>query len=196
MNISPIILAAGASRRMGQPKQLLSLKGEPVVVHCVKTVLESGLENVMVVTGHYGEQVEKALAGITIKIVFNNEPETGMIGSIKLAVSTLGPEFDAVLIFPCDHVMVRPVTLKALINYSTGKAPFIVRPCYQGRTGHPILVHKDFFPQILKSSTLREVVWSNVDMVHDIYVDDVGVITDIDTWDDYLKVKAWFEGSK
>ncbi len=193
-NISAIILAAGASKRIGRPKQLLSVGGKPAIVHCVHKVLAAGIEDVLVVLGHHATAIRRVLADYPVKFVSNHDLSTGMIGSVQYGISALDKSTQAALICPCDYVVIKAGTITALIRcFKQLEYPAIVRPSYKGVKGHPVIFHRKFFHQIQASSMLRDVVRTNLEMVYDMDVDDEGVIMDMDTWDAYLKIKALHE---
>jgi len=193
INIAAIILAAGASKRMGMPKQLLPFGGKPAIACCVEKILESGIQNLIVVLGHHAEHVQKALNKYPVKLVRNHHLEQGMIGSVQCGISTLDTPMEAVLILPCDY-MIRACTIKSLVKrFQKIGSACIVRPTYKGIKGHPVLFHRRYFQQIQRASMLREVVRNNIEMVYDVNVEDEGITIDMDTWDDYIKMNLLYQ---
>ncbi|MCX7781519.1 MAG: NTP transferase domain-containing protein, partial [Negativicutes bacterium] len=89
---SAVILAAGASRRMGTPKQLLPVGGRPMVRRVAEAVCRSQVAEVIAVTGAYAEEVGKALKGLPVKIAFNPAWAEGQSGSVATGVKALSGE--------------------------------------------------------------------------------------------------------
>lgn len=104
-----VVLAGGASTRMGAPKQLLELAGEALVVRAARLALESSAQQAVVVTGAYRREVEaalaalKAAAGPRLALIHNPAWETGQASSIRAAVAGLGDACQAALFFPVDQ---------------------------------------------------------------------------------------------
>jgi molybdenum cofactor cytidylyltransferase len=89
--VAGIILAAGGSKRYGQPKQLLNWRGEPFVRAVAKTALEAGLTPVIVVTGAYADKIEAAVRDLTVLIAHNQDWQSGQASSIKEGIGSLSP---------------------------------------------------------------------------------------------------------
>lgn len=106
--IHAVLLAAGESRRMGGPnKLLLRVGGEPLVRRTARTLLSSGLDGVTAVTGHDGEAVAAALAGLPLTIVPNPDYAAGQMTSVRAGMLAL-PATDAVLVCPADMPALTP----------------------------------------------------------------------------------------
>ena len=115
-----IVLAAGESRRMGQPKQLLRWRGEPLVTRAARSALESGAPETIVITGAVSEQVEAALeplrreAGVRLRTVFNPAWQDGQAGSVRAAVKALPVACEAALFLPVDQPRLPAALLRRL----------------------------------------------------------------------------------
>ncbi len=115
-----VVLAAGESRRMGQPKQLLRWQGEPLVTRAARIALDSGASETIVVTGAVAEQVEAALAPLRaagrgrLRVVFNPAWQDGQAGSVRAAVDALPPACEAVLFLPVDQPRLPAALLRRL----------------------------------------------------------------------------------
>lgn len=115
-----VVLAAGESRRMGQPKQLLRWQGEPLVTRAARIALDSGASETIVVTGAVGEQVETALDPLReagrgrLRVVFNPAWQDGQAGSVRAAVDALPAACEAVLFLPVDQPRLPAALLRQL----------------------------------------------------------------------------------
>lgn len=149
--IAAIILAAGASSRMGEPKQSLDINGEPLLKRTVRTVLESDIKNIAVVLGAYDDARQHIPDDIGVDIVLNKHWEKGMGSSIKTGLDHLCgkyPDLDTVLIFVCDQPLLTPEIISRILQkkHSTGKP--IVASGYAHVPGVPVLFSKSFFDEL------------------------------------------------
>jgi len=148
-SIGIILLAAGASARLGVPKQLLRFQGETLLRRSVKSAL--AVSNKVVVTlGARIETVRKEIEDLPVEIVENINWETGMSGSIRVALEKfLDDELKAVVVMVCDQPFVDENLLKKIIRvFQKTDAP-IVACAYQNTLGVPALFHKNLFPELL-----------------------------------------------
>jgi len=146
-----IILAAGASTRLGQPKQLLPWQGVTLLQYAVKTALTVTTQPV-VVTGANGEHLAAALDPGQVKLVFNPNWQQGIASSIHCglqAVLNRTPEPDQVIFMVCDQPFVTPGLLLDLINERQKSRKPIVACAYAETLGIPALFDKSLFPQLL-----------------------------------------------
>lgn len=153
--IGILILAAGASTRLGQPKQLLSYRGKPLIQHIAEVAIASGSQAVGVVLGAYAETIEPHLATLNVHVIYNQHWSTGMASSIQCGLQEilmLSPNLDAIVLMVCDQPFVSPHLIQQLMSgYRTSNYP-IVASEYAGTLGVPALFDKTFFPKL---STLQ-----------------------------------------
>lgn len=131
-----ILLAAGFSRRMGQPKQARLLDGVPMARRAAELFLAAAHE-VIVVIGAHGAQVKAALHGLPCVFVVNPRPEDGMFSSVQIGCAAV-PAGEAALLCPCDCPGVQPQTIRLIAARLTAEPRKIVIPQYLGRRGHPV----------------------------------------------------------
>jgi molybdenum cofactor cytidylyltransferase len=146
-----IILAAGESRRFGQPKQLLDWKGQPFVRAVAKTALEAGLDPVLVVTGANRESVEATVQGLNISVVHNADWSTGQGSSIRKAVQVLNDDnsVGSAIFLLVDQPQVTQSILQALVErHAQGLYP-VVAPIVTDRRANPVLFDRDTFPDLM-----------------------------------------------
>lgn len=151
--VAGIILAAGESKRFGQPKQLLDWKGEPFVRAVAKTALEAGLSPVLIVTGANAEQVQQAIADLRITPINNEEWKRGQGSSIKAAIKSPLLHSDrrigAAIFLLTDQPQVTASILRALVEkHAEGLYP-VVAPIVMDQRANPVLFDRATFPDLL-----------------------------------------------
>lgn len=155
--IAGIILAAGSSSRLGRPKQLLPLHGEPLIRQTVRRVLQSSLDEVLVVVGHEAEAVSAVLADLPVRIVMNPDAASGQSTSVVAGLNALpdaiapaAPDAypEAVIFLLGDQPGVDPRVIDALVAaWKVSRAP-VVAPRYSDGMGNPILFDRRVFPEL------------------------------------------------
>ncbi len=184
-----VILAAGNSSRMGEPKQLLPLGGVTLVRLATETALLSGMQPVIVVMGAYGDEMTRELSGLPITLASNAQWVTGMAGSIKTglkAATELAPAIDALIFMVCDQPKVTTTLLLNLLGKQQETRKQIVASAYMGILGTPALFTREVFPALLQLSGdtgARKLIKTFADQVAS--VDFPEGIIDIDTKNDY-----------
>ena len=149
-DIAAVVLAAGASARMGRNKLLLELNGETVVRRAARTAIEAGLDPVIVVTGHSHEAVEGELHGLGCSRVFNSEHANGTHTSVAAGIGAVGREgCAAAVVMLADMPLVTPAMLRTLIaRYRESGAP-LVASRYGGEVNAPpILYDRQLFGEL------------------------------------------------
>src|SRR5215472_14742754 len=147
--ISAVVLAAGKSTRMGQPKQLLPLNGKPLLEHTLAGLRNLKLHEIVVVVGCGADTVRARVDLHDVKVVENKDYERGMGRSLGLGVSALAEATDGVLIVLADQPFVRSDTYEQIIDeYRQSDAQFVI-PAYRGFRGNPVLIDRSVFPEIM-----------------------------------------------
>jgi molybdenum cofactor cytidylyltransferase len=191
-NISAVILAAGLSNRMGQPKLLLPWGGTSVLGQVVSVFSTAGIEEIIVVTGGAHEQMEKLLAELgmdfPVRDVFNPDYARGeMLSSIQAGLKAINPRASAVLIGLGDQPQVREETIRRICANFIRTRSALVIPSFQKRRGHPWLAARSLWPEILAlpfSITPRQ--YLNSYNGHMEYVTaDQSILQDLDTPEEY-----------
>lgn len=146
-----VILAAGASTRMGTPKQLLPLDGLPLLLRAVDAALASPAWPVVVVLGANAEQIRPVLARRPVLIAENSAWAEGMAASIRAGVTTLRQfslALDAALIALCDQPAFSTEVIAQLVAAYRASGRRIVAARYAGRNGAPALFSREHFPTL------------------------------------------------
>lgn len=153
MNIAIIILAAGASTRMGQPKQLLPYQGRSLLQHTVESAIASLCQPVIVVLGANAQQISTQVNQDLVQIVENPQWNLGMSTSIRSGISALNhysQNIEAAVITVCDQPYISTEMINNLISaYFATKKP-IVASQYAQTLGVPALFNRNLFPELLE----------------------------------------------
>lgn len=146
--VAAIVLAAGGGTRFGGDKLLASLGGRPVVRLTVGRVLRSGARPVLVVTGHAGDAVAAALAGLDVRLVPNAAWAGGMAGSLRAGVAALPDECAAAVVLLGDQPLIEPDAIDRVAAAFRAAGRPIVAARYGGRRGHPVLFARALFGEL------------------------------------------------
>jgi molybdenum cofactor cytidylyltransferase len=147
--IAAVILAAGASRRMGRTKQLLPVEGEPMVRRAARRALDAGLSPVVVVLGHDAESVRAALDGLPVTFTTSPDPTGPTSASLHAGLRALGDEVGATMVLLADMVHVSEAMLRTLAEGArSGGAPLEVSR-YGDVHAPPLLFQRALWPELL-----------------------------------------------
>ncbi|MBX3066731.1 MAG: putative selenium-dependent hydroxylase accessory protein YqeC [Anaerolineae bacterium] len=188
--IAAIVLAAGLSSRMGKMKVLLPWEGgRPIIRVIVDRLKRLRLDDLVVVTGHLAAQVAGAIDQEPARIVHNKEYREGdMLSSLKAGLRALGPEIAAAMIVLGDQPQLDNRVVHQVMNAYVEGRGLIVAPSYKERRGHPILIDRSFWNEILDlppGGSPRDVINAHADQIYYVNVDTDSVLRDIDTPQDY-----------
>lgn len=151
MKLSILILAAGSSSRLGQPKQLIEFQGETLIRRITQTALCVS-DDVLVVLGANSELIEQNLLSFSeqIKFLFNPNWQEGMGTSIRIGTEVLAPVSDAIMILLCDQPFVSTSILQEMMQiFASSKRPIIACE-YKNQLGVPMLFAEPLFHELLK----------------------------------------------
>ncbi len=187
--ISAVVLAAGASTRMGVQKQLLPLAGEPLVRRTVRQVCDAGFDDVLVVLGNDWENTLAALDGLPIRHAVNAEYASGMGSSFRTAVSHL-TDSAAAMFALADLPFVTANEYRAVLDAYRQHAPAIVSVRYGDVTAPPHLWTSEFFPELARlKHGARSVLERHQDRTLVLHFP-ADLLMDLDTPEDYELVKS------
>ena len=187
--VAGIVLAGGEGKRFGQPKQLLDWKGKPFVWHSAKIALDAGLQPVVVVTGAYRQEVERAIAELPVQLVNNPTWHLGQGTSVSTGVKTLSTSVGAAIFLLADQPHIPQSLIKVLISAHAKTMSGIVVPFVGLQQANPVLFDRDLF---LELSTLEGDIGGrklfDKGDVFKVKWDDPEILLDIDTPDDYERL--------
>lgn len=148
--VAGIILAAGGSSRLGEPKQLLPWRGETFVGTITRNAVESGLSPVVVVTGSHADLVKKAVEDLPVRIVYNPDWELGQSTSVKVGLQAITEEVGAAMFLLSDQPQVSPMLIRKLVEAHAQTLSSIVAPLIDGHRGNPVIFDRDTFNDFSK----------------------------------------------
>ncbi|MEN9686759.1 MAG: hypothetical protein RLZZ28_2545 [Bacteroidota bacterium] len=192
-----LIIAAGQSKRMGTPKQLLTVGGDTLINRLIEIVKKAGTFPVTLVLGAAAESIKAQLTRTDLLIVLNDAWEEGMAGSIRIGLTRMMhtcPTLDGVMILVCDQPFISEENIRSLLALQR-ETNLPIAACYYANVlGTPALFHQSIFPELLslKGDTgAKKIIMNKASEVAKLHFDQ-GVI-DIDTMDDYEQIlKAGF----
>ena len=179
MSLTAIILAAGASRRMGSPKALLEFRGESFVDR-LSGIFARHCDTVIVVVGFHAAAIRAAMRRPQT-LIENPSPERGQLSSLQCGLRAAPPHSKGVFFIPVDFPAIAETTVASLAGAFEGSGLAI--PAYLGKHGHPILLGPEIASEILElpfESSARAVVHRHRSSTRYLDVDDPGVCLDID----------------
>lgn len=185
--IGAVILAAGKSMRMGEPKQLLALDGKPLLVHTLENLQAARVDEIVVVLGFAADKIQEQIDFRHVKVVENGGYELGMGSSLRAGLSALNSDKDAALIVLADQPFVRPQSINEIISQYRQSDAHIVVPTYRGFRGNPVLLDRSVFPEVMALTGdvgCRAIFGDHPDGIAKVAVDDIGILLDIDSKQD------------
>ena len=188
--ISAILLGAGESKRMGVDKLSLPWGRKTVLEHCFETLLQSEVQEIVVVLGIRNKGVKNLFQGRKVKVVVNPHSERGMSTSIREGLRAIHPSSPGILIALGDQPLLKTRTINALVRAFDRGEEGIIIPSFQGRKGHPVIFHKRYRKELLNlrgDVGGRTIVERHPEDVRVVPIKSEGVVKDVDTWQDYVK---------
>jgi len=190
--IAAVVLAAGLSTRMGQAKPLLPWGKRTVVEHILSVLMECPVDEILVITGHEREAVERRLAPGPVRAVFNPHYARGeMLSSIQVGLRSTAADV-ALIVLGDQPALERSAVEMIVAAYQAGRGDIVI-PSYQMRRGHPLLIDRKHWNEILalhEGQTLRDFFRGLGDMICHVEVTTPSVLQDMDTPADYQRELA------
>ncbi len=187
--VAGIILAAGASQRLGRPKQLLEWRGEPLVRHVVQSALKAGLWPVKIVTGAGAAEIEGTLRDLPVQFVYNSLWELGQATSVVAGVESLPPRCGATIFLLADQPQVPVTLLRSLVERHAQTLAPLVAPLVDGRRANPVLFDRATFEDLrkLEGDSGGRPLFARY-QAEWLPWHDPNILLDVDTEDDYRRL--------
>ncbi len=197
--VAAVVLAAGASSRMGSPKPLLPIESSTYLEHLLAKLGQVDVDPVIVVLGCRADEVGARADTAGAVVVENRQWEQGMLSSIQAAVMALReiPSVHALMLLPVDLPRVNVATMDGVLDaWSANHGPVVV-PTHQGRRGHPVIFDRSTWPALLAAPAeegARAVVHACGDALECVAVDDPWVLVDADTPAEHERMQRGLRG--
>jgi molybdenum cofactor cytidylyltransferase len=192
--ISTIILAAGQSKRMGQPKMLLPWGQLTVIEQVITTFLSAGVEDIVVVTGGVREQVRKVIEQYPVREIHNSDYASGeMLSSLQAALRSMPPQVEATLIGLGDQPQVEEESVRFICERYREKHSQIIVPSFQMKRGNPWLLAQPLWKDILElkpPESPRNFLNRHASDIYYVNVNTPSILADLDTPEDYRNARA------
>lgn len=191
-NISGIVLAAGLSSRMGRPKMVLPWKKSTVIDQIIKTLVQSDMGDILVVTGANRKEIEDSIKLYPVRTVYNPDYENGsMLVSLQTGVKALPSTCRAFFVILGDQPFLKASTINSLLDLYSNQPRKIIIPSYKMRRGHPWLLDCSLKNEILdleEPENLRDLLKRNKPEIAYLIVDDPEILEDMDSPEDYERL--------
>ena len=193
--VAAVVLAAGASTRMGEAKALLRVPdGRRYLEAIAETARAGGCDEIVVVLGPpHGDAIRAGVtapeAGATMKLAWNPAPERGMLSSVQAGIAALPASVATVLVWPVDIPFVDVTTVRTLVMHDGT----IVVPVHNDRGGHPLRLGRRWFGEVMTldpARGLKALLEAHAAEVTRLPVADRAVLVDVDTPEDYARTRA------
>jgi CTP:molybdopterin cytidylyltransferase MocA len=181
--LAAAILAAGESRRMGQPKALLPYRGLTFVEHLLEVTRHTRVGVTRIVLGEGAKEIQSCLRVDAACIVVNQDWPKGPLSSVQAAIRSFPPTgTDGMILCPVDHPLVSADLVAQLIEKFDSSGQLIVLPSFNGRRGHPVVFRASLYEELLGASAevgARQVVWAHAKDVVEVPTEEEGVILNL-----------------
>lgn len=148
--ISSIVLAAGMSTRMGEPKALLDWGGQPLICYQVEQLREAGVDEVIVVLGHRADDIQRCMKTAKCRVMLNARFQHGRAGSLRIGAKAVNRDAEAIVVMNVDQP--RPASfIKQLIAAHRPECA-ATQPVHAGHHGHPVVVAGRLRPELMEAS--------------------------------------------
>jgi molybdenum cofactor cytidylyltransferase len=198
MSSTGLVLAAGSSRRMGSPKQLLLVRGKPLLQLVVEQANASRLDEVVVVLGPAADEIQDRVAMGRARVMVNPDHTSGMASSMKAGLASIGAEVDRVVVILGDQPDVDAALLDRLLDLQASTGLPSAALSFNGLLHPPVVLKRELWHDLMSLEGdvgCRAVIRGKPELVAKLPVEtDLTHPIDIDTPEDYSSLSAWGEG--
>lgn len=181
--LAAVILAAGESRRMGEPKATLPYQGLTFVEHLLAATQHPRVGLARVVLGAHAEEIRARLKVDPAAIVVNPDWPKGQLSSLQAAIRSFPPQItEGLILCPVDHPLVSRHLIEILIEAFDSSGKSIAVPTFAGRRGHPVIFRSELYAELLAASPevgARQIVWAHADDLKEVPTDEEGVVLNL-----------------
>ncbi len=150
------------------------------------------IDDTVVVVGQDSDEIVAAIKAFPMTIARNKEPESDMSQSLRIGLAMVSPAASGVFICLADQPMVKSETLVSMCLCHLENPGIIIIPVFHGKRGHPTLLPRGIAAEIDTVGTLRDLIEKHSGKVYNLEMSDEGIVLDMDTWEDYLRMRERF----
>ncbi len=196
-HISAILIAAGKSTRMGCPKALMTWHEETLLSYQIKSLIEAGVNKVVVVLGHNSDQLKPyVIETDNVRCVVNEQYSLGKITSIKAGLKSIDNETEAILILAVDQPRT-PAIISEIIASHRSMNALITSPRYDGHGGHPLIfsvrLKKNLEEITEENQGVREIFQFHLGKINHVAIDSPMISLDMNTTEVYNRAKEFYK---
>jgi len=184
MKFAAVVLAAGRSTRMGTNKLLADLNGGPVLATTIKQIKASGVDEIVVVTGHQAQAVTTALSHTKVVTIHNPHYANGLSTSVRCGIAAV-QDFDAAFICLGDMPLIRSADMQRMMQaFNVEEGRRLIAPTYRGQLGNPVLWGQEHFKALMAlegDRGARSLLEASRKQITEIAVEHDGILLDADT---------------
>ncbi len=193
--LAAVVLAAGSSQRMGRANKLhLPIDGTPLLRHSVQTLLDSSVENIVVVLGHDQELTRGLIEDLPVQTVYNAAHAEGQMTSVHCGLAALDDDYDGIFIALGDQPALRASDIDELIDAFVARdGGEVLVPTYRDQRGNPIVISNACRRDILAGTRnlgCRKFIDRNPELVRKLEMSNAAVVIDLDTPEQYASFIA------
>lgn len=191
IKIAGIILAAGSSSRMGQPKQLLPFGTTTLLGQVIQNARQSNLHEIIVVLGHEAALIRQGLDFSGTRTILNPDYLKGQSTSLQAGVKAIPDHCQGAMFLLGDQPLVGPDIINHLISSFTASPGHIIIPCFKGQRGNPVILPRSLFDRIqsLSGDQGARVLFDEFKpLIVRVAVQDPAIVMDVDTPLDYERL--------
>ncbi len=194
-NFAAIVVSAGYSSRMHDFKPLLQFGERPALTNIIRVLKTSGVKDIVVVIGHRGDELKNKIQETGIRYVYNENYPQGMYSSVVKGVKEIDGEAPAFFLWPVDIPLIKEETIRLLMKEFKEKNKGIIHPTFDGKRGHPPLIHSKYIKAITEgdgAGGLKRILEQYEDDALDLPLWDEAILMDMDTKEDYNNLLEYF----
>ncbi len=189
--LAAVVLAAGRSQRMGQPKLLLPWGDTTVLGQTLRQLKQAAVREIVVVVGHQARATTAIALAAGCRPVFNPHYAAGeMLSSLQTGIRQLAAGVEGALVALADQPLLQQETVAALLEAWVAGRGSLIAPEYDGQTGHPVVIGRQHFAALLAlpaSGRPRDLFQHHPQAVYRLPVDTPSILIDLDTPEAYAR---------